>query len=52
MATSNAKAFGTEYKTAQDTDMKSFAAKTLPTLEHHMRMAQDAQKQLGTTSKK
>jgi hypothetical protein len=31
--------------------MKSFTAKTLPTLEHHLRMAQDAQKQLGTMSK-
>jgi len=44
--------FRKESKTAQDADIKSFAAKTLPTLEHHLQMAQDAQKQLGATSKK
>jgi len=36
--------FRKESKTAQDADIKSFAATTLPTLEHHLQMAQDAQK--------
>jgi len=44
--------FRKESKTAQDADIKSFAATTLPTLEHHLQMAQDAQKQLGATSRK
>ena len=44
--------FSKESRTAQDADIKSFASKTLPTLQHHLRMAQEAQKHLGATSKK
>ncbi len=39
-------------KTAKDSDIKTFATDTLPTLEHHLQMAEDAQKQLGASSKK
>jgi putative membrane protein len=39
-------------KTSKDPDIKTFATKTLPTLEHHLQMAEDAQKQLGSTSNK
>lgn len=35
--------FRKESKTAKDADMKSFASTTLPTLEHHLKMAQDSQ---------
>jgi putative membrane protein len=44
--------FRRESQTAKDTDIKSFASKTLPTLEHHLQMAREAQKQVGATSKK
>ncbi len=39
-------------RTAKDPDVKSFASKTLPTLEHHLQMAEQTQKQLGATSRK
>jgi len=39
-------------KTAKDSDIKTFATETLPTLEHHLQMAEDAQKQLGASSNK
>jgi putative membrane protein len=39
-------------RTAKDQEIKSFASKTLPTLEHHLEMAQQAQKQLGSISTK
>lgn len=42
--------FKKEARVAKDADIKSFASDTLPTLEHHLQMAQDAQKQLGSTS--
>ncbi len=44
--------FRKESQTGQDSDIKAFAAKTLPTLEHHLEMAQDARKKLGGTSTK
>ncbi len=49
--------FTTESKTAKDPEVKSFAEKTLPTLKHHLEMAQSLQKSLsgptasGKTSK-
>jgi putative membrane protein len=39
-------------KTSKDADIKAFAAKTLPTLEHHLQMAEQSVKVLGTTSVK
>lgn len=33
--------FEAEAKTAKDADLKAFAAKTLPTLQEHLKMAQD-----------
>ena len=39
-------------RSAKDADIKSFASKTLPTLEHHLKMAQQAQQHLGATSSK
>ncbi|HLK21006.1 MAG TPA: DUF4142 domain-containing protein [Bryobacteraceae bacterium] len=42
--------FKREARVAKDADIKTFASDTLPTLEHHLQMAQEAQKQLGSTS--
>jgi len=39
--------FRTEADSAQDQDVKSFAAKTLPTLESHLQMAQEIQSDMG-----
>jgi putative membrane protein len=44
--------FRKESRTGKDSDIKGFASSTLPTLEHHLAMAQQAQQQLGTTSNK
>jgi putative membrane protein len=41
--------FRHESTSAQDPDVKQFAAKTLPTLEDHLKMAQDANKAVGTS---
>ena len=41
--------FRVESKSGKDTDVKAFATKTLPTLEEHLRMAQDATKAVGTS---
>jgi putative membrane protein len=45
-------AFRTESKSGKDADVKSWAAKTLPTLEEHLKLAQDANKAVGTSGKK
>jgi putative membrane protein len=45
-------AFRMESKTGKDADVKAWAAKTLPTLEEHLKMAQDANKAVGTSGKK
>jgi putative membrane protein len=38
------KEFRKQAKSAKDADVKAFAAKTLPTLEEHLRLAQDTKK--------
>ena len=42
-------AFRTESQSGKDPDVKSWAAKTLPTLEEHLKLAQDANKAVGTS---
>jgi|SRR5215472_3668230 putative membrane protein len=42
--------FRRESRAGKDTDVKTFASSTLPTLEHHLQMAEQAQKQLGASS--
>jgi putative membrane protein len=42
-------AFRTESKSGKDPDVKAFAAKTLPTLEEHLKQAQDTNKAVGTS---
>ena len=46
--------FRTESKSGKDADVKAWAAKTLPTLEEHLKMARDTNGAVGTsgTSKK
>ena len=49
-------AFKKESSAAHDSDLKAWAGKTLPTLEEHLKMAQDTNKKVsgtaGTTGKK
>jgi putative membrane protein len=40
------KCFQSESTTGQDNDVKDFAAKTLPTLQHHLTEAQNLQSQI------
>lgn len=44
--------FQHESKVGADPDVKSFAAKTLPTLEDHLKAAQDTDKAVGTSGTK
>jgi len=44
--------FRHESMAGKDSDVKSFASKTLPTLEDHLKMAQDANRAVGTTGTK
>ena len=41
--------FRMESKSGMDTDIKAFATKTLPTLEDHLKLAQDTNKAVGTS---
>jgi putative membrane protein len=41
--------FRHESTAGQDPDIKAFASKTLPTLEDHLKLAQDANKAVGTS---
>jgi putative membrane protein len=41
--------FRMESRSGTDTDIKGFATKTLPTLEEHLKMAQDTTKAVGTS---
>ena len=45
-------AFRTESKSGKDADVKAWAAKTLPTLEDHLKMARDANGVVGTSGTK
>jgi putative membrane protein len=45
-------AFRTESRTGKDADVKAWAAKTLPTLEEHLKMARDANGTVGTSGTK
>ncbi|HMD34850.1 MAG TPA: DUF4142 domain-containing protein, partial [Vicinamibacterales bacterium] len=44
--------FRVESTSGKDADIKAFAAKTLPTLEQHLKLAQDANKAVGTSGTK
>jgi len=44
--------FKRESAAGKDPDVKAFAAKTLPTLEEHLKLAQDTTKAVGTTGTK
>jgi putative membrane protein len=44
--------FRMESKSGKDPDVKAWAAKTLPTLEEHLKMARDASGAVGTSGKK
>jgi len=44
--------FRMESKSGKDADVKAFAAKTLPTLEDHLKLAQEAEKAVGTSGVK
>jgi len=53
MVTDHAKAvalFQKESKSASNADLKAWAAKTLPTLQEHHKMARDINAKVGTTS--
>jgi putative membrane protein len=41
--------FRRESTSGKDPDIKAFASKTLPTLEEHLKLAQDANKAVGTS---
>lgn len=43
-------AFKREAASAKDSDVKQFAAKTLPTLEEHLKMVEDLSKDVGATA--
>ena len=45
-------AFKLEAKSGADPDVKAWAAKTLPTLEEHLKMAREANGAVGTSGKK
>jgi len=44
------KLFQTESRQGQDGELKAFAAKTIPTLEHHLQMVKDADKNVRSMS--
>jgi putative membrane protein len=44
--------FRTESTAGKDPDVKAWAAKTLPTLEEHLKLAQDTNKVVGTSGRK
>jgi putative membrane protein len=44
--------FRVEAKSGKDADVKGWAAKTLPTLEEHLRLAQSTHSAVGTSGKK
>jgi putative membrane protein len=42
--------FRTESKTAHNADLKAWAGKTLPTLEDHLKLAQETAAKVGATT--
>jgi len=44
--------FKKQASSGKDSDLKAFASKTLPTLEEHLKLAQDTTKAVGTTGTK
>jgi putative membrane protein len=44
--------FSRTSRTAKDEDVKSWAAKTLPTVQEHLRIARDGNRAVGTSGKK
>jgi putative membrane protein len=44
--------FRMESKSGKDADVKGWAGKTLPTLEEHLKLAQDANRAVGTSGTK
>jgi putative membrane protein len=44
--------FRTESRSGKDPEVKAWAAKTLPTLEEHLKLARDANGAVGTSGKK
>ena len=44
--------FQKEAESGDDADVKNFAAKTLPTLQEHLRLAQDAENKLSASASK
>ena len=44
--------FRTESRSGKDPDVKAWAARTLPTLEEHLKLARDANGAVGTSGKK
>jgi putative membrane protein len=46
------KEFQKEAENGEDADVKNFASKTLPTLQDHLRMAEDAQTKLSSSASK
>ena len=47
-----ANAFRTESQSGKDAEIKAWAAKTLPTIEEHLKQAQDTNKAVGTSGTK
>ena len=45
-------AFRTEARAGKDADIKAWAAKTLPTIEDHLKVAQSLNRAVGTSGKK
>jgi putative membrane protein len=48
----DANEFRMESRAGKDPEVKAWAAKTLPTLQEHLKMAQDANKTVGTSGRK
>jgi putative membrane protein len=42
----------TESTSGKDAEVKAWAAKTLPTIEEHLEIAQDANRAVGTSGRK
>jgi putative membrane protein len=47
-----ADSFRTEATSGQDADLKAWVTKTLPTIEEHLKLAQDTNRAVGTSGVK